>query len=160
MFEHLIDGGVEYSDIRMDVDSVGFRLSTSFIKPAFAVGVGAEQCDVVAEGWVPSFEVAVDDAEEVGDGFETLNPADASSDLDGFVLRYFELEFDEFSEHAGGKLGEADPVKSGLGLADPEVSAGVKNARGEPGGKTRALVADALFFLSHDPYPLLIVRRP
>ena len=98
----------------MHIEVAWFRLTAGGVEPASLVGVGVGQAGFAGQQRIAGAEGAVDDREQITDGLEALDCAKPAAGGDGLAGFYFEHHFDEFAEHAGGELGEADPPEGAL----------------------------------------------
>ncbi len=121
LLENSINGFIEDLRVFLDVETLGVGLALDGVKPACAVGVFVEQRDFLLQRRVAAGELAVGDAEQIGDRFEALDPADDLSGGNRSVRFDTEPVVHHLAQHAGSEPGQPDAPGVALLPRDPEV---------------------------------------
>ena len=94
----------------MDVGGLEVGSSAGLVEPALTVRVAVGEGGVAADGFVGARELAVDDAEDVGEGLEAFDPSDGLADGDGVAGFDFETVLDEVTQWQSRPLERCYPV--------------------------------------------------
>ena len=116
--------------------------SNCLVEPAGAERIGGEEVDIAQKFRVAAFEGAGEEGDEVGDGFEAVEPAEFFAQGDGAAGWDGPFVLDQVAQEADGVGGQADlpAVSGGVEVAQPVVVGGIEDGPREAGVETGALV--------------------
>ncbi len=109
-----IDRRLKVRDVAVDIEVPWLRNTVSLIEPAPVVRIRVSQAGLAGKQRIAVDEAALDDRKQVADRLEALDCSEPTAGADGSTWFDIENHFDEFTKHAGRKLGEADPPEAAL----------------------------------------------